>query len=192
MKTSDDNTEITSLLSRVSEGDHNAEDRVLSLLYKDLRRLAQHYLDAERKDHTLQATALVHEAYLRVCRSDKVHWQNRAHFIAVAARAMRRVLVDHARSVHARKREGQRVELDSAMVYSDQQSEEILALDEALKRLASWDNRQAQIVEMRFFGGLQIEEIANLLKVSVRTVKRDWNMARAWLYGELHSASSGP
>jgi RNA polymerase sigma factor (TIGR02999 family) len=190
MKEANDNGEITSLLVKVSEGDQGAENRVLNLLYKDLRRLARYYLDGERKDHTLQATALVHEAYLRVCRSENVQWQNRGHFIAVAARAMRRVLVDHARSVHAQKREGQKIELDSALVYSDDQSEEILALDEALKRLASWDSRQAQIVEMRFFGGLQIEEIATHLNVSVRTVKRDWTMARAWLYGELHRRSS--
>jgi len=178
--------DITGLLLKIAQGDATAEERVLRLLYRDLRRLARHHLQRERSDHTLQATALVHEAYLRIRKIDNVEWQNRSHFISVASRAMRRVLVDHARGIRAGKREGKKVELESALVYSDDQSEQLLALDEALDRLAIWDARQARVVEMHFFGGLQFEEIADLLEVSVRTVKRDWSMARAWLYGELH------
>jgi len=178
--------DITQLLAKITQGDRKAEERVLNLVYQDLRRLARHYLHQERSDHTLEATALVHEAYLRIGKIENIEWRSRAHFFAVAARAMRRVLVDHARGIHANKRKGQKIELDSALVYSEEQSEEVLALDEALERLATWDARQAQVVEMRFFGGLHFDEIADLLQISVRTVKRDWKMARAWLYGELH------
>jgi RNA polymerase sigma-70 factor (ECF subfamily) len=183
-------SEITQLLSRLAGGDREAEERILALVYKDLRRLAKYYLAAERRDHTLQATALVHEAYLRMNRQTGFQWQNRSHFIAVAARAMRRVLVDHARRVKAVKREGMKISLESALVSSEEQSAEMLALDEALNRLALLDSRQAQIVEMKFFGGLSVEEIAQILNVSVRTVKRDWNLARAWLYGELTQSAN--
>src|SRR5262245_32382098 len=176
--------DFTELLSRLSGGDREAAQTVVSLVYKDLRRLARYYLNSERQNHTLQPTALVHEAYMRITKTNG-QWQNRSHFLAVAATAMRRVLVDHARTVKAAKRGGIKISLESALSYSEQQSGEMLALDEALGRLATWDPRQAQIVELRFFAGLSIEEIAELLNVSVRTVKRDWNLARAWLYGQL-------
>jgi RNA polymerase sigma factor (TIGR02999 family) len=180
--------EITQLLSRFSAGDRGVEDQILALVYKDLRRLARHYLAQERRDHTLQATALVHEAYMRISQQNGVKWENRAHFFAVAARAMRRILIDHARGVKAEKRGGHKVSLESALLYSDAQSVELLALDEALTRLATWDPRQAQVVEMKFFAGLSVEEIAQVLNIGVRTVKRDWSLARAWLYGELTNA----
>ena len=176
--------EITHLLIGLSSGDRSAEDQVITLLYRDLRRLAKHYLANERRDHTLQATALVHEAYVRMTRRTGVAWQNRKHFFATAAREMRRVLVDHARRVNAAKRAGIKVSLESALACVEK-SAELLLLHEALDRLATWDARQAQIVEMRFFGGLSLEEIATALGICVRTVKRDWNLARAWLYGEL-------
>jgi RNA polymerase sigma factor (TIGR02999 family) len=181
--------EITELLTRLSAGDKDAEAKVLALVYKDLRRLARHYLAAERRDHTLQATALVHEAYLRINKQSEFHWENRSHFFAVAARAMRRVLVDHARRVKAGKREQVKVSLETALVYSPGKPGELIALDEALDRLAGLDARQARIVEMKFFGGLSMEEIAENLDISVRTVKRDWTFARAWLYGELAAKS---
>jgi len=180
--------EITHLLIGLSSGDAKAEDQVIALLYKDLRRLAKHYLANERRDHTLQATALVHEAYVRMTKRTGVTWQNRRHFFATAAREMRCVLVDHARRFNAVKRAGTKVSLESALVCAEQ-SAELLLLHEALDRLATWDARQAQIVEMRFFGGLSLEEIATALGVCVRTVKRDWNLARAWLYGELTKAT---
>jgi RNA polymerase sigma-70 factor (ECF subfamily) len=176
--------EITQLLIGLSSGDRDAEDQVIAVLYKDLRRLAKHYLANERRDHTLQATALVHEAYVRMTKRTGVIWQNRGHFFATAAREMRRILVDHARRGNAVKRAGTKVCLESALVCAEQ-SAEVLLLHEALDRLATWDARPAQIVEMRFFGGLSLEEIATALGISVRTVKRDWNLARAWLYGEL-------
>jgi len=185
-------TEITQLLSRLSAGDRAVEEQVVALVYKDLRRLAKYYLAQERRDHTLQATALVHEAYMRISQQNGVQWQSRAHFFAVAARAMRRVLIDHARGVKAVKRGGHKISLESALLCSDEQSVELLALDEALSRLATWDPRQAQVVEMKFFAGLSVEEIAQVLNVGVRTVKRDWNLARAWLYGELTNSLAAP
>jgi RNA polymerase sigma-70 factor (ECF subfamily) len=178
--------EITHLLTALSSGDRDAHNRVIPFVYKDLRRLAKHYLANERHDHTLQATALVHEAYVRMVRQAGT-FQNRQHFFATVAREMRHVLVDHARRVNAVKRAGIKVSLESALVGAEQ-SAEVLLLHEALDRLETWDRRQAQIVEMRFFGGLSLEEIATALGVSVRTVKRDWNLARAWLYGELTKA----
>jgi len=181
----DDPGEITLLLNRMAGGDRTAEEQLVPLVYGDLRRMAQHNLSRERPNHSLQATALVHEAYLRLTGQKEIDWQNRGHFLAVAARVMRRVLVDHARSVKSIKRAGVKVDLDSALVYSAEQSWQILALDDALTRLGEWDARQARIVEMRFFTGLSEEEIASLLGLSARTVKRDWRLARAWLYGEL-------
>jgi RNA polymerase sigma factor (TIGR02999 family) len=177
--------EITELLSRVSSGDHDAESRLLECVYANLRALARHYISAERRDHTLQATALVHEAYLRISQNPGFKWENRAHFFAVASRAMRRVLIDHARTVKAVKRGGVKVPLDQALVGAPEQSTDLLALDQVLLRLASLDARQAQIVEMRFFGGVSVSDIASALDISERTVKRDWTMARAWLHGEL-------
>ena len=176
---------ITELLSRCSAGDVQAQNAVFELAFKDLRKLARAYLQSERPNHTLQPTALVNEAYLRILKGSRPNLKNRGHFFAVAARAMREVLVDHARKVKAKKRGGAKISLESALASAPQQSAALLALDEALTRLATWDARQAKIVEMRFFGGLSEEEIASHLKVSQRTVKRDWNLARAWLYGEL-------
>ena len=184
------NGEITQLLHALSSGDQSAEDQVIVLLYKDLRRLAKYYLASERRDHTLQPTALVHEAYVRITRKTGVPWQNRGHFFAMAAREMRYVPVDHARRVNAVKRAGTKVSLESALAYDAEQSAELLLVHEALDRLATWDARQAKIVEMRFFGGLSLEEIATALGISIRTVKRDWNSARAWLYTELTKAMS--
>jgi RNA polymerase sigma-70 factor (ECF subfamily) len=181
--------EITQLLSRLSAGDYKAEEQVLALVYKDLRRLARHYLAAERRDHTLQATALVHEAYLRINKQAGFQWKDRSHFFAIAARAMRRVLVDHARGVKAVKRGGMKLSLETAELSSEEQCADMLALNESLDRLALLDSQQARIVEMKFFGGLTAEEIAQILNISVRTVKRDWNHARAWLYGELTKPS---
>src|SRR5262249_11799992 len=151
-----DQGEVTRLLSQVSAGDSGAREKMLELVYQDLRRLARRYLNAERSDHTLQATALVHEAYLRISKTERVEWQSRGHFIAIAAKAMRRILVDHARKTKAVKRGGVKVSLDSALVYSREQSIQLLALDEALQRLAAQDARAAQVVEMRFFGGMEI------------------------------------
>jgi RNA polymerase sigma factor (TIGR02999 family) len=180
--------EITELLRLIRKGDQQAEDRLIPLVYDQLTKLASHLLRAERPDHTLETEALVHEAFLRMLGgSALVDWQNRGHFFAVAARLMRRILVDHARAARARKRVGglRKVSLESAMVYTEEQSGELLELDEALGRLALRDSRQCRIVEMRFFTGLTFEEIAEVLGVAVRTVHRDWKMARAWLYIEL-------
>ena len=181
--------EITELLHRLADGDKTAEERLLPLVYQELRRLAAHMFRCERPNHTLQATALVHEAYLRLAGSAEISWQDRAHFFAVAARTMRRILVDHARGLRAGKRRGVRVSLESALVFSEEQSSELVALDEAMSRLAEWDPRQCRVVELRFFTGLSEADVASVLGVSVRTVKRDWNMAKAWLYGELARTS---
>jgi len=179
--------EITELLARMTSGDKTAEARLMTLVYKELRQLAANYLRGERRDHTLQATALVHEAFLRLRGTHPLNWQSRAHFFAVSAQMMRRILVDHARGVRAKKRNGarERIPLESAFIYADEQSGELLALNEALDKLATWDARQSRIVEMRFFTGLTMEEIATVLGISTRTAKRDFSMARAWLYGEL-------
>jgi RNA polymerase sigma-70 factor, ECF subfamily len=178
--------EITQLLADLGERKENAAPRLFELLYRELRRIAQHHLANERADHTLQATALVHEAYMRLVGGGGP-WQNRAHFFGVASGAMRRILVDHARAKRAAKRPSarQQVVLDEALVISDQHLERIVDIDDALSRLASRDVRQSRIVELRYFGGLTVEEIAEVLGVSINTVKRDWSVARAWLHGEL-------
>jgi len=178
--------EITQLLARVRTGDEQANAQLAPLIYDELRRLAAYYIRSERPDHTLQATALVHEAYIKLVGQD-IDWQSRAHFFAVAAQVMRRVLVDYARAAKADKRAGKlhRIPLESALVYAEEQSGELIALDEALERLGQWDPRQSRIVELRFFAGLSVEETAEVLGISTRTVKRDWSMARAWLYSEL-------
>jgi RNA polymerase sigma factor (TIGR02999 family) len=185
------NNELTELLSQLSADNIEAQQAVFALVYKDLQLLARRFLRSERRDHTLQATALVHEAYLRISQQSRLKLENRIHFFAVASRAMRRVLVDHARGLRAVKRAGIKVSLDSAALSTPEQSADLLALDRALRRLETWDPRQAQVVEMRFFGGLSTKEVAAVLNVSQRTVKRDWNLARAWLYGELAKAHEG-
>jgi RNA polymerase sigma factor (TIGR02999 family) len=179
--------DVTQLLVDWGNGSQEALDRLMPLVYGELRRLAARYLHRERPDHTLQATALVHEAYLRLIDQRQARWQNRAHFFGVAAQAMRRILVDHARRHHAAKRGSAepKLSLDEAFNASHARAADVIALDDALTSLASLDRRQSQIVEFRFFGGLSIEEVAEVLSVSPATVKREWNMAKAWLYREV-------
>ena len=179
--------EVTELLVRFREGDREAEAQLVSLVYKELRRLASRYLNRERGDHTLQPTALVHEVYLRLASESQPVWQNRAHFFGVAARLMRQILVDYARRHRTRKRGGanEKLTLDNVFAFTQEKSDEVVKLDEALGRLSEKDERQARIVEMKFFGGLSIEEIAEVLEISGRTVKREWMVARAWLHQEI-------
>ena len=179
--------DVTRLLGDLRNGNEEAVAKLVPLLYRELRRMAGAYLNSERRNHTLQPTALVHEAYLRLVDQKDVQWQNRQHFFGVSAQVMRRILVDHARSHEAVKRGGAvpRVSLDEAIVISKARSAELLALDEALTRLAALDPRQARIIELRFFGGLTVEETAQVLGISPATVKRDWNMAKAWLNREV-------
>ncbi len=178
---------ITQLLIDSQRGDRAALDQLMPLVYGELRRLAQSYLRAERPDHTLQATALVHEAYLRLVNQRNVDWKNRAQFFGMAASMMRRILVNHAEAHHAAKRggEAQKLSLDEAVSFFEEQNLDLLALDQALDKLGKMDARQSQIVEFRFFGGLTIEEIAEVLDASAATVKRDWTMAKTWLLREL-------
>jgi RNA polymerase sigma-70 factor, ECF subfamily len=182
--------QVTQLLANWSQGDDDALTELTPLVYEDLRRLAQRYMHGERPDHTLQTTALVNEAYLRLADQTNPSWQNRAHFFAVAARTMRQILVNYAKSYRSQKRGGGalKVELDEAALVSPEASKEILDLHEALERLATLDSRKAEVVEMKYFGGLDYEEIAEVLKVSPMTVRRDWEFARTWLYAELRIA----
>ncbi len=179
---------VTELLADWQRGDQSALDRLMPAVYEELHRLAGRYLSHERSDHTLQATALVHEAYVRLVDQRSVRWQNRAHFFGIAAQLMRRVLVDHARRRDAVKRgDGARaLSLEEADGQTPSEPLDILELDRALERLTALDGEQGRIVEMRFFGGLTVEESAEVLGVSPRTVKRQWRAARAWLYRELH------
>ncbi|MFZ0800617.1 MAG: sigma-70 family RNA polymerase sigma factor [Terriglobales bacterium] len=180
-------TDVATLLGELDVGkDKAAADLVVSL-YSELHRLASHYLQRERSDHTLQTTALVHEAYLRLADQREVHWKNREQFLGVAARLMRRILVDHSRGHGAKKRgKGfERVFLEEAAGVSKGKAADVIALDEALTRLAEFDPQLAQVVELRFFGGLSIEEAAGVLGVSRTTLKRNWNVAKAWLAREL-------
>lgn len=183
--------EVTQLLVAWREGDQNALDDLLPLVYDELRRIARRYLSREVPGHTLQATALVNEAYLRLANQQKLDWQNRAHFFAVSSRVMRHLLVDHARSYQYAKRGGGAIQvtLDAAadVAAADHEIADVLALDEALTRLAKFDARKAQIVEMRYFGGLSVEETAAVLNVSDITIKREWTKAKAWLYRELNA-----
>jgi RNA polymerase sigma factor (TIGR02999 family) len=179
--------DVTGLLIEWSEGEQGALDRLLPLVYDELRRLAGRSLQRERAGHTLQATGLVHEAYLRLVDQRRVEWKERAQFFAVAARIMRRILVDHARRRNAEKRGGGAVKetLDDWLAPGATDGVDVLALDEAMQRLEAIDSRQSRIVEMRFFAGLTVEEVADVLQVSPATVKNDWRVARAWLFGEL-------
>jgi RNA polymerase sigma factor (TIGR02999 family) len=179
--------ELTGLLIAGGKGDREALDRLLTAVYDELRSLAAAYLRAERPSHTLQPTALVHEAYMRLIDQRSVDWKNRAQFFGLAAQMMRRILVNHAEAKAAEKRGGgaDRVTLNDAMNVSERQEVDVIAVDQALSRLAELDERQAQIVELRFFAGLTVEEIAEILGVSSPTVKRDWSMAKAWLKREL-------
>jgi RNA polymerase sigma-70 factor (ECF subfamily) len=184
--------EVSQLLVEWRNGDQQALDRLMPLVYDELRRIAGRYMKRERKDHTLQTTALVNEAYLRMVGQQDVEWQNRAHFFAVAASVMRHLLVDHARA-RGRGRRGadpQQVSLDEAALVSEQKGEEMLALDEALTRLAAIDARKVKIVELRYFSGLSAKEAAEVLGVSEITVKREWLKAKAWLYREMSQGTS--
>jgi RNA polymerase sigma factor (TIGR02999 family) len=176
-------TEISSLLAQMGANDPGNESRLIELVFADLRRIARRHLLRERRNHTLQPTALVNEAYLRLANSPQDSWENKAHFFATASRLMRHVLVDYGRNRNAEKRGGARLQvtLKDDLVRADTLSVDILALDEALERLAQMDSRQARIVELHFFGGMGFEDIARLLGLSERTVKGDWGMARAWL-----------
>lgn len=179
--------EVTSLLAASSQGDVEALDKLLPLVYAELRKLAGRYLRRERPDHSLQATALVHEAYLRLI-GQEVSWQNRAHFFGVAAEMMRRILIDNARKHQASKRGSGAIKLalDEALDMADEKAAELVALDDALKALAVFDPQKSKIVELRFFGGLSIEETAEVVGLSPATVVRQWKLAKAWLYHEVN------
>ena len=175
---------VTELLARWSNGDVSARDALVPLVYDELRKIARRCLASQRADHTLQPTALVHEAYLRLARRDSLDWRDRVHFFAMAAQMMRQILVDHARKQAAAKRGGNAITLviDEALVASKESNLDVLALDAAMTKLASLDPRQCQIVELRFFGGLSIEETAQVVNISPATTKREWATARLWLH----------
>jgi RNA polymerase sigma-70 factor (ECF subfamily) len=179
--------EVTLLLEEWSGGDEDALEKLIPLIQPELHRLAHHYMSRERPGQTLQTTALLNEAYLRLVDNPRRDWQNRTHFVAAASQLMRRIMVDRARERRALKRGGDavKVSLDEAALVSEQRAEELLALDEALEKLAAQDPRKGQIVELRYFGGLTTEETATFLKISHRTVRREWRMAKVWLYCAL-------
>jgi RNA polymerase sigma factor (TIGR02999 family) len=179
--------ELTQLLVEWGNGNQAALDKLIPLVHEELRRMAHHYMRRERPGHTLQTSALVDEAYLRLIDQKNVHWKNRAHFFAISAQLMRRILVDHARRHHYAKRGGgaRKVSLDGVMIVSSERGADLIALDDALASLADIDPRKSEIVEMRFFGGLSVEETAQALKLSPRTVMREWGLAKAWLYRTL-------
>lgn len=179
--------EVTQLLLAWREGEESALERLIPLVLAELRRIARRHMLGERRGHTLQTTALVNEAYLRLVDSQKVNWQNRTHFFALAAQLMRRVLVDHARSRASQKRGGgaYRVTLDEAVVGPEEPGQDLVALDDALQALAKFDPRKSRVIELRFFGGLSVEETAAVLQVSQDTVFRDWRLAKAWLAREM-------
>ena len=178
---------VTELLRAWSDGDKAALDQLIPVVYDELRRQASRYLRRERPGHTLQTTALVNEAYLRLVDQKNVRWQNRAHFFGIAAQLMRRILVDHARTKHRAKRGGAalRVSINDAMVMTKDRDIDLVALDEALNHLAKLDPQQSKVVELRFFSGLNVEETAEVLGISPATVKRDWSVAKAWLHREI-------
>ena len=180
-------TDVTALLAEVAKGNQAAQEKLVPLVYEQLKELARRYMRRERADHTLQTTALVHEAYLKLVHQKSPNWQGRAQFFGIAAQLMRRILIDHARH-HLREKRGGAQEvlpLNEALAFSPEHSKDLLKLDEALDRLANLDPRQSRIVELRFFGGLSVEETSRFLGVSPITVKRDWAVAKVWLYGEL-------
>jgi RNA polymerase sigma-70 factor, ECF subfamily len=178
--------QITNLLVAMNHGDQSAADKLLPLVYQELHRLASTYMHRERKDHTLQPTALINEAYLRLAHED-IGWQNREHFIGVAAKVMRRVLVDHARAHNAAIRGGDlvKVEFEDNLAISPEHLDEVLILNDALTRLEQLEPRQARVVELRYFGGLSVDQVAGILGVTPRSIKRDWAMARIWLFREI-------
>jgi len=184
--------EVTQLLADLCRGKQEVAPQLIPLVYEELRRLARHFMRLEGPGHTLQTTALIHEAYLRLVEQRETTWQNRAHFFAVAAQSMRRILVDHARASQTAKRGGNAeiISLDEEPIgFSQEKSGELIALDEALTRLADLSPRQTQIIELRFFGGLSVEETAEVLQIAPRTVKRDWRVARAWLHREVRNSN---
>lgn len=183
--------QITQLLVDWGQGDHAALEKLTPVVYEQLRRLAHRYMEGQRPDHTLQTTALVNEAYLRLADQKKPNFTNRSHFFAVAAKAMRHILVDQAKAAQRQKRGGgaAKIELDEAALISPEEPQAILDLNDALERLATLDSRKAQVVELKYFGGLQQAEIAEVLKVSAVTVRRDWVFAKTWLYGQLQGAA---
>ncbi len=187
-----DNAEVSGLLRAWSDGDRAALDRLMPIVYDELRRIARHYMKGERPGHSLQTTALVNEAYIRLVDYESMQWQNRAHFFAVSSQLMRRILVDHARR-HNLKRGGgvQHVSLEETAMVGGDRTADLVALDDAMNALARIDLRKVQVVEMRFFGGLSVEEKAEVLKVSPVTVMRDWSTAKAWLYRELTGEATG-
>jgi RNA polymerase sigma factor (TIGR02999 family) len=179
---------VTLLLAQLREGNRDAASQLIPLIYNEMRRMAGAYMQRERPGHTLQATALVHEAYMRLAGGQPGPWQNRAHFFAVAAHVMRQVLVDHARRRHSSKRGGenaQKIDIDAEALVGAENTEDVIALDEALDRLAKLDPRQSRLVELRFFAGLDVEQLAEVMGVSPTTIKREWRSAKAWLHGEL-------
>ena len=182
--------QITGQLLAWRAGDAAALEALMPAVYQELHRMAERHLRHENVGHTLQPTALVNEAYLRLIDQTQVEWQNRAHFFGVATQMMRRILVDHAKAKHRDKRGGGAVKLslDEALNYGDERAAEIVALDDALSALAAFDERKSRVVELRYFGGLSVEETAQVLEVSSQTVMRDWNMAKAWLYQQLSNA----
>jgi RNA polymerase sigma factor (TIGR02999 family) len=192
-RTGDHSPAITFLLAELRKGNKDAEQQLIPLIYQELHRLARHYMRGEREGHTLQTSALLNEAYMRLAGAHNVDWKNRAHFFGTAAHVMRRILVDHARTRDAQKRGGavERVALENAFVYTDAQSWQVVAVHEALSKLEKWDERQCRIVELRFFAGLNVEETAEALALSPTTVKREFQMAKAWLYGELSKDVGG-
>jgi RNA polymerase sigma factor (TIGR02999 family) len=188
MTTASPQQQVTQLLCDWRSGDNAALEKLVPLIQPELQRLARHYMSRERPGHTLQTTALVDDAYLNLADQSHPHWQNRAHFFAAAAQLMRRIMVDHARRRQALKRGGGaiRVTLDESVASPEGRAVELLALDDALEKLAQFDARKSEVVELRYFGGLTMEEIAEVLKVHVNTVTRDWRAARAWLFGTLN------
>lgn len=186
--------DVTATLLEMSAGDSNAAAKLLPLVYDELRRLAAGHLRRERPDHTLQPTALVHEAYLRLIDQTRVDWKNRAHFCAVASEMMRRILVDHARKHQASKRGGgeTRISLDEAVSFPHDVEIDVIAVDEALLDLSRLDHQQGRLVELRFFGGLTLDETAEVMAISRSTVQREWNMAKAWLYNQLSRRDNLP
>ena len=178
--------DLTDLLSRLGTGDRTAESQLIEIVFPHLRQLAMRYLRLERPDHTLQPTALVHEAYLRLVRTKEMKWESHGHFFGVAAKLMRQILVDHSRARNAQKRPGgSKISLDDALAYTPEKSSALLALDDALTRLKNQDARMCNVVELKFFGGLTFDQIGRVLGVSEKTAKRDWQLARAWLIREI-------
>jgi RNA polymerase sigma factor (TIGR02999 family) len=183
---------VTQLLVAWSDGDKSAMEKLFPLIYDELRRIARQYMRRENPGHTLQTTALVNEAYLRLIDQRKTHWRNRAHFFAIAAQIMRRILLDHARSYKYAKRGGgaHQVSLDETAIVSQEKATEMIALDDALNELAKIDEQQSRVVELRFFGGLTVEETAEVLSLSSTTIKREWSAAKAWLYHEIRKTKA--